>query len=92
MVIGDVIGIVIKYFEESEIKNWVFILLIDGNDVGSKVLLIDVVKIVVSYGVKIYIIVFGDLVMIGEWKFDSKILKCIVELIGGNFYYVMDIS
>jgi Ca-activated chloride channel family protein len=91
-VIGDAIGIAIKHFEESETKNRVLILLTDGNDAGSKVPPIDAAKIAASYGVKIYTIALGDPATIGERKLDSKTLKRIAELTGGNFYHAMDTS
>ena len=90
--IGDAIGIAIKHFEESETKNRVLILLTDGNDAGSKVPPIDAAKIAASYGVKIYTIALGDPATIGERKLDSKTLKRIAELTGGNFYHAMDTS
>ena len=45
-----------------------------------------------SYGVKIYTIALGDPATIGERKLDSKTLKRIAELTGGNFYHAMDTS
>ncbi len=89
-VIGDAIGLAIKHFEKSEVKNKTLIVLTDGNDTGSKVPPIEAARIAQAYNIKIYCIAIGDPASVGEEAIDENTLKRVAELTGGSFYHAFN--
>lgn len=85
-VIGDAIGLGIKMFEESEVKEKVLILLTDGNDTGSKMPPLKAAEIAKQNGIVIHTIGIGDPNAQGQDKVDLEAIKEIAEITGGKSY------
>ncbi len=88
--IGDAIGLAIKRFEKSEVKNRVLILLTDGNDTGSKVPPLRAAEIAADKGVTIHTVAVGDPKTVGEEKLDEAGLQEISRVTGGRFFRAND--
>ncbi len=85
-VIGDAIGLGIKLFDESKIKERLLILMSDGTDTGSKVTPLEASKIAKESKLKVITIAVGDPKAQGNEKVDIKTLKEIAKLTEGEFY------
>ena len=90
--IGDAIGLSVKLFKNSNVKDKLLILLTDGNDTGSKVPPIDAAKVAHLYGVKIYTLAVGNPENIGEDRIDTRTLNSISKLSGGEYFQAIDKS
>lgn len=88
--IGDAIGLAIKNFETSEIKQRLLILLSDGTDTASVMSPANATEIAKSKGVEIYTIAVGDPNAEGENKVDVAVLQKIAERTGGEFFFAGD--
>ena len=88
--IGDAIGLAIKLFEQSDVKDRVLILLTDGNDTGSKVPPEKAAEIAAERGVRMHTVAVGDPETVGENKIDEDALKNISNVTEGNFYRAND--
>ncbi len=84
--VGDAIGLGIKMFEESEVKEQVMVLLTDGNDTGSKMPPLKAAEIAEQRGIKIYTVAIGDPDASGEDKVDLTVLQEIAKVTGGQFF------
>ena len=89
-VIGDAIGLGIKLFKESRIKERLLILMSDGTDTGSKVTPLEASHIAKAHGIKVITIAVGDPNAQGNEKVDLKTLKAIARITGGAFYMASD--
>ncbi|MEA1919563.1 MAG: VWA domain-containing protein [Campylobacterota bacterium] len=89
-VIGDAIGLGIKLFDESKIKERMIILMSDGTDTGSKVNPLEVSKIAKESDLKVITIGVGDPNAQGNEKVDLKTLKEIAKITEGEFYFASD--
>ena len=85
--IGDAIGLGIKLFDESDIKDRLMILMSDGSDSGSKVPPLKAAELAKKKGIKIETIAVGNPNAKGEEKVDAKTLRDIANVTGGNFYF-----
>lgn len=85
-VIGDAIGLGIKLFDESKIKEKLLIIMSDGTDTGSKVTPLEASKIANEKNLKVITIAVGDPKAQGNEKVDIKTLKEIARITGGEFY------
>ena len=85
-VIGDAIGLGIKLFDESKIKERLIILMSDGTDTGSKVSPLEASKIAKKSSLKVITIAVGE----KNEKVDLKTLKAIAKTTGGEFYLASD--
>ena len=88
--IGDAIGLSIKSFEKSEVKDRVLILLTDGNDTGSKVPPLRAAEIAADKSVTIHTVAVGDPKTVGEEKLDEAALQEISRVTGGRFFRAND--
>ena len=88
--IGDAIGLAIRLFESSSIKNKVTILLTDGNDSGSKMPVAQAASIAAEQGITIHTIAMGDPANVGENQLDTDSLKEISSTTGGKFFLALD--
>ncbi|MFG1591165.1 VWA domain-containing protein [Halobacteriovorax sp. CON-3] len=88
--LGDAIGLGIKRFRGSKVKERVLVLLTDGNDTGSEVRPIDAAKIARNENIKIYVLGYGDPKTVGENSLDTNTLKEIARLTSGRFYLPKD--
>ncbi len=84
--LGDAIGLGIKRFRDTKVKERVFILLTDGNDTGSEVRPIDAAQIAKNENIRIYVLGYGDPTTVGENSLDTNTLKQIATLTNGRFY------
>lgn len=85
-VIGDAIGLGIKLFDESKIKERLLIIMSDGTDTGSKVTPLEASKIAKESNLKVITIAVGNPKAQGNEKVDVKTLKEIARITDGNFY------
>jgi len=85
-VIGDAIGLGIKLFDESKIKERLLIIMSDGTDTGSKVTPLEASKIAKESNLKVITIAVGDPKATGNEKVDIKTLKEIARITDGEFY------
>ncbi len=85
--IGDSIGLAVKMFEDSNVTDRMLIVMSDGDDTGSKVPPITAAKLAKKNDVNIFTIAMGDPKNAGEHPIDTKTLKEIADMTGGEFYY-----
>ena len=88
--IGDAIGLSVKIFERSSLKDKLLILLTDGNDTGSQVHPLKAAEIARDSKIKIHTVAVGDPQSAGEEKLDEKTLKKISAKTGGRFFRAID--
>ncbi|WP_020207726.1 VWA domain-containing protein [Gilvimarinus chinensis] len=88
--IGDAIGLAIKHFESSKVKDRVLILLTDGADTGSRMSPLNAAHIAAEDGVKIFTIGIGDEHGEGQYRVDFDTLRKIAEITGAAFYSAQD--
>jgi len=89
-VIGDAIGLAIRTFEASEIKQRLLILLSDGADTGSRMTPLNAAAIAAQKGVDIFTIGVGDPEGTGEQKVDLRALQDIADRANGEFFFADD--
>ncbi|WP_295800028.1 VWA domain-containing protein [uncultured Microbulbifer sp.] len=88
--LGDAIGLSIRQFESSDVKQRLLILLSDGSDTASTMSPINAAAIAAQRQVKILTIGVGDPQGDAENRLDEKNLKAIASRTGGAFYYAND--
>lgn len=88
--LGDSIGLAIRTFEASDIKQRLLILLSDGTDTGSRMSPVNAAEIAKDQGIEIYTIGVGDPNATGEDKVDVKTLQDIARRTGGQFFMAED--
>lgn len=89
-VIGDAIGLAIRTFEASEIKQRLLILLSDGADTGSRMSPVNAAEIAAQNGVEIYTIGVGDPNVAGAARVDLAALEDIAGRGNGQFFFADD--
>ncbi len=89
-VIGDAIGLGIKLFDESKIKERLIILMSDGTDTGSKVSPHEAAKIAYEKELKVITIAVGNPKSEGNEKVDIKTLQEIAKTTKSEFYFASD--
>lgn len=85
-VIGDAVGLAIKEFAKSRVKERVLILLTDGNDTGSRMPPLKAAEIAKQKGIVIHTIGIGDPGAKGEDKVDYATLEKMAAATGGRFF------
>jgi Ca-activated chloride channel family protein len=85
-VIGDAVGLAIKEFARSRVKERVLILLTDGNDTGSRMPPLKAAEIAKQQGIVIHTIGIGDPNAKGEDKVDYATLEKMAAATGGRFF------
>lgn len=90
--LGDSIGLAIRTFEASDIKQRLLILLSDGNDTASRMSPINAAGIARDRSIEIYTIGIGNPDATGEDKVDLKALKDIAGRTGGQYFYAEDVA
>ena len=88
--LGDAIGLAIRTFEASDVKERLLILLSDGTDTGSRMSPVNAAAIAASRGVEIHTIAVGDPDATGEDRVDTAALKAIAERSGGAAFFAGD--
>ena len=88
--IGDAIGLAIKHFESSDVKDRMLILLTDGADTGSRMSPTNAAHIAEQEGLKIFTIGIGDENGEGQYRVDFDTLRKISEITDGMFYSAQD--
>jgi len=91
-VIGDAIGLAIRIFETSEIKERLLIVLSDGADTGSRMSPINAAEIAAREGVEIFTVGVGDPKGQGDQRVDARALEDIATRAGGRFFFADDES
>lgn len=89
-VIGDAIGLAIKTFQASAIKEKLLVLLSDGADTGSRMTPINAAAIAEGEGIEIVTIGVGDPDGTGEQRVDVAVLEDIASAANGAFYFADD--
>jgi len=89
-VIGDALGLSIKLFDESKIKERLVILMSDGSDAGSRVPPLKAAELAKKHNIKVESIAVGDPHAKGEAKVDLTTLKRIAKTTDGDFYFASD--
>lgn len=90
--IGDALGLSIRTFEASEIKQRLLILLSDGADTASRMSPLNAAEIARQAGVEISTIAVGDPNSSGENRVDVATLQDIARRSGGNSYFAGDVN
>ncbi|MTH77061.1 VWA domain-containing protein [Paracoccus aestuariivivens] len=88
--LGDSIGLAIRTFEASDIKQRLLILLSDGTDTVSRMSPVNAAEIARDRGIEIYTIGIGNPKATGEEKVDLKALQDIAQRTGGQYFYAED--
>ena len=88
--LGDAIGLAIRQFESSDIKQRLLILLSDGSDTASRMSPINAAAIAAQRQVKILTIGVGDPDGESENRLDEETLTAIAQDTGGEFYFASD--
>ncbi len=88
--IGDSIGLSVKLFQKSNIKERLMILLTDGTDTASKVPPKKAAGVALDNNIKIITIAFGSAKNAGENPIDTKTLQYIAQHTKGEFYDAND--
>ena len=87
---GDAIGLAIKLFEKSKVKDRVLIVLTDGNDTGSKVPPIEAAKIARAHNIKIHTIAVGVVEGDEQTALDVETLQMVARVNGGQFFQAVN--
>ena len=90
--LGDSIGLAIRTFEASDIKQRLLILLSDGNDTASRMSPVNAAEIARGRSIEIYTIGIGNPAATGEETVDLKALKDIAGRTGGQYFYAEDVA
>ncbi|MBO6774560.1 MAG: VWA domain-containing protein [Marinibacterium sp.] len=90
--LGDSIGLAIRTFEASEIKDRLMILLSDGSDTASRMSPVNAAEIAAGDGVEIFTIGVGDPEASGENRVDLVALQDIARRTGGAYFFAADES
>lgn len=88
--LGDAIGLAIRTFEASDIKQRLLILLSDGSDTVSRMSPVNAAEIAKGENIEIYTIGVGDPEATGEDKVDLASLKEIASRTGGAYFFAED--
>jgi Ca-activated chloride channel family protein len=88
--IGDALGLSIRTFEASEIKQRLLILLSDGADTASRMSPLNAAEIARGEGVEVHTIAVGDPEATGENRVDTQALEDIASRTGGQSFYAAD--
>ena len=88
--LGDSIGLAIRTFESSALKQRLLILLSDGADTGSFMSPINAAAIAAENGVEIHTVGVGRRDGRGENRLDADALQSIAEKAQGRFYFAED--
>lgn len=88
--LGDAIGLSIRQFESSEVKQRLLILLSDGSDTASRMSPINAATIAAQEQVKILTIGVGDPQGESENRLDEETLQAIAGKTDGEFYFAND--
>ncbi len=83
---GDAIGLAIKLFKKSSVKDRVLIVLTDGNDTGSKVPPIEAARIARAFNIKIHTIAIGLPEGDEQTALDVDTLQAVAQVNGGQFF------
>ncbi|MBD8877498.1 VWA domain-containing protein [Roseibium polysiphoniae] len=89
-VLGDAIGLSIKTFQASQIKDRLLILLSDGADTGSRMTPVNAAAIAAREGIEIISIGVGDPDGTGDQRLDERTLTDIADASGGAYYFAGD--
>lgn len=84
---GDSIGLAVKMFQDSNVKDRMLIVMSDGDDTGSKIPPLTAAKLAAENGVSIFTVAIGNPENTGEYAIDTTTLKEIANITGGKFYY-----
>jgi Ca-activated chloride channel homolog len=84
--IGDAVGLAIKEFQKSRVKERVLILLTDGNDTGSRMPPLKAAEIAKEQGIVLHTIGIGNPDARGEDKVDYPTLEKMAAATGGRFF------
>ncbi|MDO3388476.1 VWA domain-containing protein [Gilvimarinus sp. SDUM040013] len=84
--VGDAIGLAIKHFQSSDVKNRLLILLTDGADTGSQMSPKNAAHIAEQEGLTVYTIGIGDENADGQYRVDFDTLRDISAVTNGAFY------
>lgn len=88
--LGDAIGLAIRTFEASDIKQRLLILLSDGTDTASRMSPVNAAEIARGKGIEIYTIGVGDPNATGEDRVDIATLQGIANRTGGSYFFAED--
>ncbi len=89
-VVGDAIGLAIRTFEASKLKERLLILLTDGADTGSRMTPISAAGVAAQRNVEIITIGVGEITNSDDDQADFDVLKDIARLSGGKFFSAAD--
>ena len=88
--LGDAIGLAIRTFEASDIKQRLLILLSDGTDTASRMSPLNAAEIARGKGVEIFTVGVGDPDATGENRVDVATLRDLASRTGGEFFFAVD--
>jgi Ca-activated chloride channel family protein len=85
--LGDAIGLAIKMFEKTTVREKVLIVLTDGNDTASKMPPAKAAEIAKQKSIVIHTVGIGDPKATGEDKLDTATLQKIAADTGGRYFF-----
>ena len=88
--LGDAIGLAIRTFEASDIKQRLLILLSDGTDTASRMSPLNAAEIARGKGVEIFTVGVGDPDATGENRVDVATLRDLASRTGGEYFFAVD--
>jgi Ca-activated chloride channel family protein len=88
--LGDAIGLAIRTFEASDIKQRLLILLSDGTDTASRMSPLNAAEIARGKGVEIFTVGVGDPDATGENRVDIATLRDLASRAGGEYFFAVD--
>ncbi len=85
--IGDAIGLAIKMFEKTTVREKVLIVLTDGNDTASRMPPVKAAEIAKRKNVVVHTVGIGDPKAVGEDKLDIATLQTMAADTGGRYFF-----
>ncbi|WP_087006246.1 vWA domain-containing protein [Rhizobium sullae] len=85
--LGDALGLAIRMFEKTTVREKVLIVLTDGNDTASRMPPLKAAEIAKTKGVVVHTVGIGDPAATGEDKLDTATLQKIAAGTGGRYFF-----
>jgi Ca-activated chloride channel family protein len=87
---GDAIGLGVGLFDQSDAPAKTIIALTDGNDTKSQVPPVEAARVAAHRDIRIHTVAIGDPLTVGEEKLDEAVLRKVVEVAGGKYFFAAD--
>jgi len=88
--LGDVIGLGVNLFEQSDAPAKTMTALTDGNDTKSQAPPIAAARVAAEWAIRIHTVAIGDPTTVGEEKLDEQTWRDVAEETGGSYFFAAD--